>query len=253
MCVNLRTEVAGFFRSIFFQIESQHFLLLLGLHWLKTDCTLCCLFFSWIFFQRLSRVANMVLTPRRKYIDGKKSQFYHSGDFLHPSLVGEVCPKLSHRIHGNGIFTFDTTIKIDQMQAMHSNTWDSMGMTCGVMWFNLILHIKVNLPSIPKKGHCLSLSQWPITGKTSWCISDDRNYTLQGTNITNISPEKSILKIIFLFPRWDMLISWRVSCILIMVRNRIAIMNIYPFWVIDNTNDDNQHDIQMLQLLFHTP
>ena len=31
--------------------------------------------------------------------------------------------------------------------------------------------------------------------------------TFQGTNI---SPEKSILKMIFLFPRWDMLISWRV-------------------------------------------
>ena len=30
---------------------------------------------------------------------------------------------------------------------------------------------------------------------------------------TNISPEKSILKMIFLFPRWDMLISWRVNCI----------------------------------------
>ena len=28
---------------------------------------------------------------------------------------------------------------------------------------------------------------------------------------TNISPEKSILKMIFLLPRWDMLISWRVS------------------------------------------
>ena len=28
---------------------------------------------------------------------------------------------------------------------------------------------------------------------------------------TNISPEKSILKIIFLFPRWDVLISWRVN------------------------------------------
>ena len=32
-------------------------------------------------------------------------------------------------------------------------------------------------------------------------------YTLLGTNI---SPEKSILKMIFLFSRWDMLISWRV-------------------------------------------
>ena len=28
---------------------------------------------------------------------------------------------------------------------------------------------------------------------------------------TNISPEKSILKMMFLFPRWDTLISWRVS------------------------------------------
>ena len=32
--------------------------------------------------------------------------------------------------------------------------------------------------------------------------------TLQGTNI---SPQNGILKMIFLFPRWDMLIPWRVS------------------------------------------
>ena len=31
--------------------------------------------------------------------------------------------------------------------------------------------------------------------------------TLQGTNI---SPKNGILKMIFLFPRWDMLIPWRV-------------------------------------------
>ena len=31
--------------------------------------------------------------------------------------------------------------------------------------------------------------------------------TLQGTNI---SPKNGILKIIFLFPRWDMLVPWRV-------------------------------------------
>ena len=31
--------------------------------------------------------------------------------------------------------------------------------------------------------------------------------TLQGTNIP---PKNGILKMIFLFPRWDMLISWRV-------------------------------------------
>ena len=28
---------------------------------------------------------------------------------------------------------------------------------------------------------------------------------------TNISPKNGILKMIFLFPRWDMLIPWRVS------------------------------------------
>ena len=33
------------------------------------------------------------------------------------------------------------------------------------------------------------------------------NGTLQGTNI---SPKNGILKMIFLFPRWDMLIPWRV-------------------------------------------
>ena len=38
-------------------------------------------------------------------------------------------------------------------------------------------------------------------GETSWKL------TLQGTNI---SPKNGILKMIFLFPRWDMLIPWRV-------------------------------------------
>jgi len=33
-------------------------------------------------------------------------------------------------------------------------------------------------------------------------------YTLQGTNI---SPQNGILKMLFLFPRWDMLIPWRVN------------------------------------------
>ena len=32
-------------------------------------------------------------------------------------------------------------------------------------------------------------------------------FTLQGINI---SPDKAYLKMIFLFPRWDMLVSWRV-------------------------------------------
>ena len=38
--------------------------------------------------------------------------------------------------------------------------------------------------------------------------SNQREHTLQGTNI---SPKNGILKMIFLFPRWDMLIPWRVS------------------------------------------
>ena len=36
--------------------------------------------------------------------------------------------------------------------------------------------------------------------------------TLQGTNV---SPKNGILKMIFLFPRWDMLIPWRVSVFVI--------------------------------------
>ena len=43
-------------------------------------------------------------------------------------------------------------------------------------------------------------------------------YTLQGTNI---SPQNGILKMIFLFPRWDMLIPWRVL----------------KYWKIHKTND----------------
>ena len=38
-------------------------------------------------------------------------------------------------------------------------------------------------------------------------MADHSLFTLLGTNI---SPEMSVLKMIFLFPRWDMLISWRV-------------------------------------------
>ena len=36
---------------------------------------------------------------------------------------------------------------------------------------------------------------------------------------TNISPKHGILKMIFLFPRWDMLIPWRVACSLIKRQN----------------------------------
>ena len=45
--------------------------------------------------------------------------------------------------------------------------------------------------------------------------------TLQGTNI---SPKNGILKMIFLFPRWDMLISWRVS-----------ILYFWLLWYVENS------------------
>ena len=48
-------------------------------------------------------------------------------------------------------------------------------------------------------GYDTALSQWP-TFKLF-------RITLQETNI---SPKNGILKMIFLFPRWDMLIPWRV-------------------------------------------
>ena len=49
-------------------------------------------------------------------------------------------------------------------------------------------------------------------------------YTLQGTNI---SPQNGILKMIFLFPRRDMLISWRVYIIYIYVYIYIYILYMY--------------------------
>ena len=45
-------------------------------------------------------------------------------------------------------------------------------------------------------------------------MSNVANVTLLGTNI---SPKNGILKMIFLFPRWDMLVPWRVIEIICMV------------------------------------
>ena len=54
-----------------------------------------------------------------------------------------------------------------------------------------------------------------------WSNSFLKGYTLLGTNI---SPEKSMLKMIFLFPRWDMLISWRV----------VTLFEIVWFWTMSH-------------------
>ena len=68
----------------------------------------------------------------------------------------------------------------------------------------------------PRDCWGIDLSKW---GSVSWvrslrhgqwlrCLSGARKTsTLQGTNI---SPKNGSLKMIFLFPRWDMLIPWRV-------------------------------------------
>jgi len=50
--------------------------------------------------------------------------------------------------------------------------------------------------------------------------------TLQGNNI---SPKNGILKMIFLFPRWDMLIPWRVSCFSTEKNMASTIVEILPF------------------------
>lgn len=68
-----------------------------------------------------------------------------------PSLVGEVCPKLSHRIHGNGICTFDTTIKIDQMQVstvIHGIVW--VWLVGHVIQLDITVHIKVFIEASQK-------------------------------------------------------------------------------------------------------
>ena len=53
------------------------------------------------------------------------------------------------------------------------------------------------------------LTLWYLGSQTQSHTVDDRNpATLQGTNI---SRKNGILKMIFLFPRWDMLIPWRVT------------------------------------------
>ena len=62
-------------------------------------------------------------------------------------------------------------------------------------WSSLIRRLRISCS-------CHTVQQVPGTRFSAiW------NDTLQGTNI---SPQKGILKMIFLFPRWDMLIPWRV-------------------------------------------
>ena len=64
---------------------------------------------------------------------------------------------------------------------------------------------------------CSSLPGKPCGGVKIGYQPSNQNDTLQGTNI---SPKNGILKMIFLFPRWDMLIPCRVT----------RFMHLIPLW-----------------------
>ena len=66
-----------------------------------------------------------------------------------------------------------------------------------------------------------------------WRLRSDANiHTLQETNI---SPKNGILKMIFLFPRWDMLIPWRVFHFIITWINPPFVSNSHLFYLHDIT------------------
>ena len=61
--------------------------------------TFCCLFFSWI-FQRLKCCKHGGKTPSIYALTARSHTFTTQVVSFTPLLVGKVCPKLSHRIHG---------------------------------------------------------------------------------------------------------------------------------------------------------
>ena len=64
----------------------------------------------------------------------------------------------------------------------------------------------------PERTFSVEQKTWPPITKSAWVefgsTYASKRLTLQGTNI---SPKNRILKMIFLFPRWDMLVPWRVT------------------------------------------
>ena len=65
-------------------------------------------------------------------------------------------------------------------------------------------HHPLSNPKTHLQNQTIHLHFWGEISSRSFCWGV---YTLQGTNISH---QNSLLKIIFLFPRWDMLIPWRV-------------------------------------------
>ena len=98
-------------------------------------------------------------------------------------------------------------------------------------------------------GSGKAASMWALV-RTGWCGNENekrwKNGTLQGTNI---SPKNGILKMIFLFPRWDMLIPWRVPHICLVATQIFFIFTPIwgndPFWLIFFKGVEN-HQVDMV-------
>ena len=97
-----------------------------------------------------------------------------------------------------------------------------------------------------RKQRCIRcrVDPWTMDGylkKTnhseSLCCLSIYIYTLQGTNI---SPNKALLKMIFLFRRWDMLIPWRLC---IVELEKISKKKSWNFWKKITNIQGNKDDI----------
>ena len=92
---------------------------------------------------------------------------------------------------------FSTQFK--QLQTFHS------------MWLSLGGHTATSQLFMGLWGLPCSSIQRHSSLLTQGYMCNISMFTLRGTNI---SPKNGILKMIFLFPRWDMLIPWRVICLI---------------------------------------
>ena len=71
-----------------------------------------------------------------------------------------------------------------------------------------------------RRGRCISEFKLRFSQKILYGLSGSKMkvHTLQGTNV---SPKNGILEMIFLFPRWDMLVPWRVSFCFWDLKNKV--------------------------------
>ena len=99
-------------------------------------------------------------------------------------------------------------LKFDEIRILHADLLKKH-----VDWYTLYTHIQ--------RGDELVCHYRCGVPRHSWC-QEDRNSihncsigTLQGTNISPKNGILKMMKMIFLFPRWDMLIPWRVAVIIL--------------------------------------